>query len=350
MRRIISLIAAVAMILCSVVFSSAAEQQHTVESVAVQLINDALTHPECFGLPELGDEEIYICEGINPFTKVNDEMTRCQEIEYYFVRTESEYIACITVCIVEGEPKSACLDVSLANKLNEECGLNDAVRLIVQNGELQILTNNTARDNELSSYADKVTNNFEIITIKSELAGIQINGVNTRSSKILSVPYVKQVSNTCWAAAGASFGRYYTGNKYSHLDAVDLANEMGVAINTGASMETTQKMLKDVFGINTIYKDSSLSHQTAISMFQQGKPIIAGFYVDRFLVSDMGHMVVLCGFDDNNTGETITYYIRDPKSETMKSVMCASDEALTLDRFLGKPMQWIESLYYGTSS
>ena len=309
--------------------------------------------PTEFGLEDYNGEELYICEAINPYALTNGTLQECNSIEYYLICTADEYIACITLCYEGGNIQSACLDSYVADVMNTTT-IGDAIQIVAYNGNLCVKTeNNKAEVYNINTTELSVVNEetdtkseFKNLIIRSKLAGISSNTILPRSTKILNVPYVPQEGNTCWAAAGAAFGRYYTGNRYAGLSASDLATIMGVNISDGAGMGTTLTMLQQVFGINTVHCASRLSNNTAINLFQQAKPIIAGFLpVDGSLI-EVGHMVVLCGFNDHNTGSAITYYVRDSNFESLKIVVDYSDEDLCMDYYTGSIFTWEESAYY----
>lgn len=114
MKKVISLLLAVIICFRSSIFVFATESSFSVEKLAVELINDALTHPDEFDLPNIGSTNVYLCEAINPYAFENSSLRKSEEIEYYFVITDSEYIACITLCYKNDEPVSVSSNVSLA--------------------------------------------------------------------------------------------------------------------------------------------------------------------------------------------------------------------------------------------
>lgn len=153
------------------------------------------------------------------------------------------------------------------------------------------------------------------------------------------MPYVPQSSNTCWAAAGAAFGRYYTGSTYAHYTAEDLSLMMGVNLEDGADIFTTQKMLSKVFNLSTTFYNGRLSDSVAIGLFQQDKPIIAGFQ------ASFNHMMVLCGYDDHNTGVDITFYIRDSNTSSIITAVSFDSTGELALYYEGDVLKWKQTLY-----
>lgn len=359
-KKIISLLLVVILCLNVTIFAVATEQTFSVEQVAVELLNDALKQPNYFDIPDLDGKTIYLCNAINPYTLEGDDLQLCNDIEYYLVKTDDEYIACITLCYKEGELVSACLNIGVAETVNVYCDVNEAIQLVVQEGVLFVKTENNLAEEVIdtqgartvavvSHIIDDMEGTLEIPTVKAQLVGITTNPVIARSSKILSVPYVSQENKPiCWAAAAAAFGRYYTGETYAHYSASDLA-EFAEESGCGADFATTRRILREYFGIETTFYDYGLPNSTAINLFQQTKPILAGFYGMNYNTepdSEVGHMVVLCGYDDHNTGVDITYYVRDSNTESLMTVISYTDGVLYMDYYQGILMQWVESAHY----
>lgn len=196
---------------------------------------------------------------------------------------------------------------------------------------------------------ENITGFLEKLSVKSQLSGIVTNPVIPRSSITLSVPYVPQQGGTCWAAAGAAFGRYYTGETYAHLSASDIAEIMNTSQDQGGSFEKTRSMLQIVFGVNTTYYARYLSNHESITLFQQAKPILAGFRGydnNQTPAAYVGHIVVLCGYSDNGSGGNIKYYIRDSNRESLQIAMNFSGSQLVMDYYTGVTMLWTESAHY----
>lgn len=140
MKKIVALMLAVLMCIMSAPSAMASERKINIEQVAVQLINDALSKPEVFDLPNLTGETLYVCEAVHPHTLSDSGLVSSDNIEYYLVRTDDEIIACITLCYVEGQVASACLNIGLAKMINAVCEVDKAFQLVVQDGSLYIKT------------------------------------------------------------------------------------------------------------------------------------------------------------------------------------------------------------------
>ncbi len=362
MKKIICLLLSFILVLSTASISSAVESKFCIEDVAVNLLNDALKQPNVFNIPNMNNKSIYLCNPINPYRLKGDELLPLYDVALYLVRTDDEIIASITLCYQNGNPISASLDTYIAEVINTNCSIYDAFQLIGENGTLYVKTANnvgtstfsaTTRTTDIDSTASLINNiagNPEVLSVKSELTTVTINPVITRSDKLLSVPYVPQVADTCWAAAGAAFGRYYTGNTYAHYSAEDLSVIMGIPLNQGAGMSTTQSMLRNIFGLNTTYHSGRLSDSTAINLFQQSKPIIAGFAGNYYNEEtdnneQFAHMVVLCGYDDHATGTNVTFYIRDSNYAFIRSTTSYSNNYLAIYYYDDAVIYWVEGLY-----
>lgn len=337
---------------CSIL---ASESTFSIEDVATELINDALAQPNEFGLPDLNGQNIYLCNAINPYTLEEDELIPCSNIEYYIVKTDDSFVACITLCYSDGMLLSASLDVNIANVLNSACSTDDAIQIVTEGGSVYIKTesdvsNSTSSQTSRISEVDITENAIsqaegkpDVLTVKSQLSEIVTNPIVPRTSVTLYVPYVPQGEEPiCWAAAAAAFGRYYTGSTYSHYTASDLVQAIGAEIG-GGTMEDARKILTDIFGINTTYYSMQLSVSAAINLLQQAKPILAGFtgsYSDTG--EEVSHMVVVSGFD--YTSSATKFYIRDSNYAATKSVLVYS-RSVAMEYYDGIVMWWDESAY-----
>jgi hypothetical protein len=352
MKRLACLLMVVVLLL-SASFVSAAEALPSIEAIATDLVNDAIANPNEFGLPNLEGDYVYICNPVNPYIFEGGSIERNENVEYYFVITDEAFLACIKLCYVDGNPVSASLNTSIAEILNANCQIDDAFRLITSCGDVFLKTlDNIIKCNSSSHFAESpdiasiehAVESLEILTIRSRLTGIVTNPITSRSSVTLSVPYVPQIDNTCWAAAGAAFGKYYNPNsRYASYSATYLSYLMGVDPINGAGMDTTLTMLRDYFDVDTVHYRYSLSRNESISLFQQGKPILAGFAGPGI---SMGHMVVLCGFNSYSSSGNTVIYIRDSNCERMQSVIWIYGETLILDYDYGECLEWVETAYY----
>lgn len=349
------------MCFCCTPKAFAAESNFNVEQTATILINNALTHPDEFYLPDLTNKAIYICRPIHPHVIEGNGFMQCNDIEYYMIRTENDIIACVTLCYEDGEVVSASLDIGLANIINGHCELEDAFRIVVQSGTVYLKTADgvvngmasaqvmprDAEQNVTIASINNIEGELDTLIVQSELLGIIANPIVARSSRILSVPYVSQEGlPICWAAAAAAMGRYYTGSAYVNYSASTLAAMVGVG-NQGGTILDSMKILSDIFHVNTTFYNGRLSNNTTINLFQQGKPILAVFhgYYDAIPEQEVGHMVVLCGYDDNNTGSNTILYIRDSNYTTLTSVISFSDNELRMDYYTGITMYWVQGAY-----
>lgn len=320
-----------------------------------------MTHPDEFNLPDLTNEMIYICRPIHPYVIEGNRLAQCNDIEYYLIQTESDIIACITLCYEGGAVVSACLNIGLANIINEHCDMGEAFQIVVQDGTVYIKTSDSvvngmantqimsvkAEEDDAIATINSIRGNLEKLSVQNELLGVITNPVVARSSRILSVPYVSQENlPICWAATAAAVGRYYTGVTYANYSASALAAMIGVGNKEGTILDS-MKILSDIFHVSTTFYNGRLSNNTTINLFQQGKPILAVFHgsYDANPEQEVGHMVVLCGYDDNNTGSNTILYIRDSNYTTLTSVISFSDNELRMDYYTGITMYWVQGAY-----
>lgn len=351
MKRIFTVLLATCLLLNIACFAAASEPTFSIEEVATYFMNDALEQPNSFHIPDLNGKNIYLCNAMHPYVLNGNELQVNNNVVYYLVKTNDEIIASITLCYANGTLMSASFDPYVADIINDNCEVDEAFQLIGQDGILYVKTaddvcTSNAQTFTRTSSVDTVVRAIENaegdlreLSVKSQLTDIITNPVASRSSKILNVPYVAQVSNTCWAAAAAAFGRYYTGNTYAHYTAQDLAALMGIPLDDGAGMSATRTVLSRYYNLSTTYYSGRLSNSVAINLFQQNKPIIAGFQGDRW------HMVVLCGYDDHATGVNITFYVRDSNYSYLRSVISYSNTGPLVMDYYGDEKTWEEGLY-----
>lgn len=111
--------------------------------------------------------------------------------------------------------------------------------------------------------------------VKNQLVGIVVNPVIPRTIAILNVPFVSQEGQPiCWAAAAAALGRYYTGTRYENYSASALASMVGVGV-AGGSMADAQKILRDIFKIETYSIENALAEIAVTNLIDNGTPVLA---------------------------------------------------------------------------
>lgn len=361
MKKFLCLLLATLLCFSFAPMAKATTTTDSIEELAVLLINDALRHPEEFGLPSLSGDTVYLCQPIHPYTISEGELIQCNDIEYYLVKTEVDVFACITLCYENGEVASISLNNTVAKIIRELCNINEEFQIVTENGVVYIKTlEGVLQGTTNAQITDTNTDCDDIIATisaapgtmtklmdRSELVGIVSSPAVARSSRILSVPYVSQEGlPICWAAAAAAFGRYYTGDTYARYSASELAAMIGVG-NRGATISEAQTILSSIFHIGTTYYLGRLSNSVMINLFQQGKPILATFYghYNDNPSQNEGHMVVLCGYNDNNTGVNTIIYIRDSNSQSLMSVISTSNTELKMEYYPGLTMYWVEGAY-----
>lgn len=336
---------------------SAQESSVCVESIATELLNDALTHPYDFTFPNLSGKTLYLCNAVNPYALQDNKLIPNEDIEYYIVKTDDAFIACITLCYSNGTLLSATLDLNISNTLNYACSVSDPVQLITEDGVVYVKSNDgvfsdsdaitrispSTNIKETEAFLYEADGNVQTLTVQCELTEIETNPVIPRASVSLSVPYVSQGDlPICWAAAAAAFGRYYKGDSYAQYTASALAAMVGVG-NKEGTVNDSRKILSDIFGISTTYSTAQLSVNTTISLLLQSKPILALFYGSYSDTGEgVGHMVVISGYNDNSSN--IKLYVRDSNYTSIKTVIVYS-RSVVMDYYEGIIMWWKESAY-----
>lgn len=343
MKKLLSLLLAVLLLLGQITGAVAVEQtkqaEFSVTSLAASLLEDALQNNAYFNLRKLSGE-VYLCNPVHPYYMQDGTFVADPDIEYYFIKSGDAYVACVTACYENGELSSVTFNPGMAAAL-EAYDVNSAFLMVVNDGTLYVKTEDEAVvasgidfTTRTAPANDPVCNQIETIaadlqqpTVMQALE-VSLSPVTPRSSTQFYVPYVPQGNyDICWAAAAGAFGQYYTGNTYSHYSALELANLVGVGNNV-AGMDKIQEILSQVFHINTTQRTTSNEYSFIISKLVQHQPILAGF-----ANSESGHMVVLCGYDDNATGKNIWYYVRDSNFEAYQIVVSRSDQTLVMDYY-----------------
>ena len=310
--------------------------------------------------PILKGKTIYLCNPINAHRLVDGELIANQNIEYYLVKADSRYVACVTVCYDSGKLVTASFNTDIAQALEYyDIGTN-AVALVGHEGSLYIKTadecvkwNSSNLDNDVPINRQGVS--VDSVATQIVSADCQLGSINiyynlnidasqiqsTRSSRMLEVPYVSQGNyNICWAAAAASLGQYYTGSQYSNYTAYDLACMVGVGPN-GGTMSDATNLLSSFFGIQTTTVNGQMGYGQIINLLQSSTPILAGFYDPV----GVGHMVVVCGFDYSYPNTYVKYYIRDPNTSSVQFVIAETAEPIIIDYYYGLEMQWNQAAY-----
>lgn len=327
------------------------------------MLCDALSNNSFFGLPSVEGKTIYLCEPISPYYINGDGLQKNGDIEYDLIRADMDYIACVTVCYQNGQFATASFGTDVALALEGLDVGTSNVLLVSSDGSLYIkMENGTTKwsssetiernenSNTVSEEADTVCAQLE--SIQCNLSAISVKGVlnlptatpvTPRYSKILNVEYVPQNGmDICWAAAAASLGRFHTNNEYSNYSALELINAMGASV-TGGTMADSIELMRRFFDYEALYYDGQLSG-VVINQLNSYKPILAGFFCED---TEIGHMVVICGFDYPGVGYDMKYYIRDPNSSAIQIVSAPYDETLILDYYTAQtgPMSWCETAY-----
>lgn len=172
--------------------ASAEETAFSVEDVAVYLLNDALAQPNYFLLPDLNGKNIYLCNAINPYILKDDELVIQDDVECYFIKTDDNFIASITLCYDNDKLLTASLDIGLAEFIDANCDIDEAFALVGYNGTLYVKTAGgvvasnaqvsvrTVNTDAISNTIDNSAGNLEVLSSKSRLTEIVTNPTVSR--------------------------------------------------------------------------------------------------------------------------------------------------------------------------
>lgn len=345
--------------LCFPVFPVTAtdDTESPVESIVYELLRDALSKNTYFNIPEVDGKTIYLCHPINPHYLRNNVLIPNPEIEYYLIKANTEYIACVTVCYSGNTIVSASFSTNIASALEHyNIAENDCV-LVANGGFLYIKTtssvskwNPSAQSQDVATATLSTTHDslieqihsaqceLESIAVAQELDISTIRIGASRSWRYLDVPFVSQEGlPICWAAAASALGQFYTGRQYT-------ASEISLFIHggtSGGSMDDARTALRSLFNIETTRVYGEMRYNTIINHLHSSNPLLVGFSN-----AEEGHMVVLCGYDYSYPSTQVKYYFRDSNFTSLQTVMVPMDGPIQVDYFYDTgAMTWIEAAY-----
>lgn len=351
MKRFVCITLVLLLVCSSIPNANATETiDFSIVSLASKFISSAYANNEYFNLPN-NQEDIYLCNPVNPHIIQNNSLAANEDIEYYLIKMGNKYIACITVCYKNGQPLSASFSTDIAVLVNNS--ISDEILLVVNdcqiylkaengvffNSDTDTLERNMSVENQMCERIAEISFESQHISVMQKVPIVSTYS-SSRASSILNVPYVSQSNYPiCWAASAASFGRYYTGSNYSQYTAYDLACMVGVGPNAG-SMDDSRSILSSIFKINTTIV-STMSYSQIISKINSGHPILVGF-----LNSKNAHMVVLCGYDNGAGSSNTLYYVRDSNSTSLQIVVTYASGSIAMDYYsTAGVMYWNEAAY-----
>lgn len=109
-------------------------------NLVFDLLYDALSKNTYFNISNIEGKTIYICDPINAHQLVNGSLLVNSDIEYYLIKADSDYIACVTVCYESGNFSSASFSTDIAEALEYYDIGTTPVALVGYNGTLFIKT------------------------------------------------------------------------------------------------------------------------------------------------------------------------------------------------------------------
>lgn len=363
MKKAISVILVLVLCISSITFVNAASSNaSTIDSqiytLAYDLLCDALSENTYFNIPSFDEKTLYLCEPINPHHLQNGNLVANPNIEYYLIKADSLYIACVTVCYVEDQISTATLDTNIALALNDSDigtapvvvvgheGLlyirsNEATTLWIpgNNTSTAYITTASSIDDSALSQISAASCHFESITASDRIYISSADIVSPRITRVLNVPFVAQNDYPiCWAAAASALGQYHTGIQISALRlAIDT-----IGSPTAGTLTDARNALRNSFGISTTLINSEPTYSSIINYLMGGKPLLVGF-CDA--INEAAHMVVVCGVDYTGASSTsrITYYVRDSYFESLRVVSAETSGPIMLDYYYDNYLYWNEA-------
>lgn len=352
MRKFFAVFLSVLLCLTSIVPAFAAETprskigSNTYDFICelVSAISDEGPYADAFA----DKTDLYLCDSINPYYFSDDDLIINEDIEYYLIRSSSQYVGCITVCYDNGTACSASFDADISSALTYNGLVNSSFALVCCDGILYIVSgtqvfqwNSSTGANAANTSEDIISNirsSSPMQTIPAELCSLSEISANTtraatpRISESMNVPYVPQGEyDICWAAAAASLGEYYTGIARD-------AYELALIIKGDAVLGTLDdavEILKFEYGISTATKAGSISNSTIMNYLLGRVPLLSSFYDTNI---ERGHMVVISGFYYSGNYTHYMFYIVDPNYPSVQIVTVGTNSTFILDYYAGVSM------------
>ena len=316
-------------------------------------LKSALNIYELVGIPDVSDKEIQICQRINPYVLHNEVLVVNEDIGYFFLKADGGIFACLTVFYGDGEVISASLSTKMVD-LVKNAGVSDKEFALISAGDTWYIktnediilgecVNNQETQLGCTDYELGDTSSIELseIEVEQTIKLTQTFSIQPRSSRVLSVPYVPQGNyNICWAAAAVALGEFYRDPEVYNYDPYDLACEIKGEPTVG-SISESRWILTNKYNITTTYVSRAMTQSEVINCINQSRPILGAF----FPTSGIGHMVVICGFNDGGTGSDMTYYLRDSNHQYYQVAGADSDGTVLLD-YRGDAIYYFEHAAY----
>lgn len=354
MKKIISLL--LILVMCIMPFQTAKAEttKHNINEITNEFLTIALENNEYFNLPNLQNKKIYISNPIRPYKIDENKLSKSNDIEYYFIKADDEYIACVTLCYENEEVVSSAINVDISDFLNEY-NLNDKTfSLIASKGKLYLKTSEYVAlvagttENNTSMRLNGIDETIEMLEesdvefenlITNEYIYLTNNytKASTRATTILNVPYVPQYDYPiCWAASAGALGRFHTG--ISQYTALQLASIVGVGAN-GGTIYDSANVLQTVYKVKTTIQFGVMSTSQIIANIKAGRPILAHFFN-----ASEGHAVVVCGYYEPEPGVNQNYFVRDSNFSSMQIIKHYGTN-ISIDYLAGSKMNWESALY-----
>ncbi|MDE7425042.1 MAG: hypothetical protein K2N51_15380 [Lachnospiraceae bacterium] len=155
----------------------------------------------------------------------------------------------------------------------------------------------------------------------------------TESNRCGITNFVKQISNTCWAASVATIVNY---KKNKNLTVYDICNKMGISVYEGANLIETRDALNS-YGLLYHIKEAYLVWGYICKNIDKDKPFCMALQTAK----KEGHIVTGYGYISSSNG-TKKIVVWDPNG-SIRIVEYKSDKtAMTID---GKSFVWVATLY-----
>ena len=165
---------------------------------------------------------------------------------------------------------------------------------------------------------------------------VSLASTNASEAKVNVCPitnFVKQVSETCWAATVATIVNY---KKDKNITDIDVCNKMGISVFVGGDLYETQAALKS-YKLSYHIKESYLIWSTICKDIDNDKP----FCMALETKAKDAHIVTGYGYKCSSTGNK-KISVWDSKGYKRIVEYKADETAITID---GKSFVWLASLY-----
>ena len=324
MKRFISTLLALCMILPMTVFASSDEQ-----SQIAALLQEALPRAiarGAFALPEGTDPDaLYLTDEIPMYRYVNGSYQRKDDISVYMISSASSVLG--TVYVTES---GFDFGVNYAPTLQTLLSTADCTQFVLisrgeslfcqlSNGQVYPLSN----PRNISTPAPNSSLDYGSVSPTLSIGIISNQPTPAVAIMLSNFPIVQQNGvyygeyMLCTVASTTAVINYKKGTSYSVLD---IAEDFGYVLgsNSGAFFSTARLVLLN-YGIGSTITYSTLSTSTVMAHIMYDKPIIVASTSEE--TDEEGnyysHATVVCGYE--STGNAFTYYYMDPEKTSLQT-------------------------------